>query len=417
MRAFFIFLLTISSIYALTLEEAIDRAMKNSPLIHKAKSNVAYAQTDELGAESGFHPKVNAGFNWQDTDAVTAFSFTPSYNYNLSAKYNLFNGFSDLANMNSKEFQTQAQKLLLSAKKSDIKLEVIRAYTDCLKAKKYLKTQEDELRSLEHSYKDSSTRYEQGMIAKNELLLIDVERLKSEQSLNIAKSSIKRSRNTLRRLLGGALESTEQIEDIKVSAFALENFDILLKSTYEKRSELHALYKQRESLKSQQQITTSAFYPKADVSADYILNDKERYAGEILVQVQSQLQTKVNVTWNLYNGRSDEANRRGIIENISAINADIDSMKLDLEYQLSDAFETYHVAQSQLEVSKRTLQSAQENYRITKDKYDYGEIDSLNLLTAQANLTTAQNDHNNANYEILVAFATIKRISGNSDYD
>jgi outer membrane protein TolC len=412
MKLFFVFLLGVTSLYSLTLDEAIERAIANSPVMHKAKSNVNYAKTGVLEAEASFYPTLDAGFNWQDSDETTAFSFSPSHYYNLSTKYNLFNGFSDKANIDSKEFQTQAQKLLLKAKKSDIKLEVVGAYTACLKAKKSMQTQEEELNSLERSYNDTKVRYEQGSIAKNELLLIDVQRLRSVQSLHVAKSNLKKSRYLLWRILGGSLEKDEPIEEIKITISVLENFDHLLKKTYEKRAELHALYKQRDSLHSEQAVVTGAFYPNANISADYIINDKERYSGVIMVQVKDQIQAKINVTWNLYNGRSDEAKRRGVIEKINMLDTDIAAMKFDLEYQLHNAFETYYVAKSQIDVSKKTLESALENYRITNDRYEYGQIDTLNLLITQANLTAAQNDHNSAGYDLFVALATIKRISG-----
>ncbi|MDD2790941.1 MAG: TolC family protein [Sulfurimonas sp.] len=412
MKLFSIFLFSAASLYALTLDEALERAMDNSPLIHKAKSNVEYAKTGELEAESRLHPTLDVGFNWQDSDETTAFSFSPSHYYNLSTKYNLFNGFSDKANIDSKELQTQAQKLLLMARQSDVKLEVIQAYIASLKAIKSIQTQEDELHSLERSYSDAKIRYEQGMIAKNELLLIDVQKLRSEQSLNIAKSNIKKSRSMLWRVLGGALENEEQIEDIKVDILPVEEFQLLLHTTFEKRAELHALYKQRDALHSEQEVVAGAFYPQIDLSADYILNDKERYAGTTLVQVKDQVQTKINARWNLYNGRADEAKRLGAAEKIIAQNTDIAAMKLDLEYQLHEAYESYYVAKSQIDVSKKMLESALENYRITNDRYEYGQIDALNLLSAQSDLTAARNDFNNASYDLFVSLATIKRISG-----
>lgn len=411
MKIFFIFLFCWASLYSLTLDEAIGRAMQSSPAIKKATSSVNYAKTGVLEAEAGFHPSVDVGFNWQETDSTTAFGFSPSYYYNLSATYNLFNGFSDKANVHSKEFQTQAQKLLLMAQKSDIKLEVINAYSTCLKAKKSIQTQEEELTSLNRSYSDAKVRFEQGMIAKNELLLIDVQRLRSEQLLIVAKSNLKKSRYMLWRILGGALENEEPIEDIKLDIYAVEEFDVLLKKTHETRSELHALYKLRDSLESEQSVISGGFYPRVDISADYLLNDKERYAGATLVQVKDQIQTKINATWNLYRGRADEAKRRGVMEKITAQNIDIDAMKLDLEYQLNEAYESYSVAKSQMDVSKKMLESAMENYRITDDRYEYGQIDTLNLLTAQSDLTAARNEYNSAGYDMYVAIATIKRIS------
>lgn len=417
MKFFYILLLSGVSLYSLTLNEAIDRATQNSPQMRKANSNLNYSKFGILEAEASFHPSVDAGFTWQDTDENTALSFSPSHSYSLSAHYNIFNGFSNIANINAKKSQNKSQKLLVKAQKSDLRFEVIEAYVNCLKAKKLIQTQEDNLRALERSYSDTAARYEQGMIAKNELLLIDVQRLRSRHTLAIAKSDFNKAHYMLWRVLGGDLEHDEVLEEVENSIYIVEKFQDLLKNTYLKYPHLHALYKQRDALQSEKTVASGAFYPRVDVSATYTLNEKERSYETMIVQAKDQKQALVNVTWNLYNGRSDEAKRRGAIEQIIAKNADIDSARHELEFQLNDALQNYNIAKSEIDISNKTLQSAKENYRITNDRYEYGETSTLNLLTAQSDFTVAQNDFNNANYNLFIAIESIKKITGSDEYE
>jgi len=412
MRPLFILPIAIASLWSLTLNEAVERAMEHSPVILKAKSEVRYAQSGELEAEATFHPTLDAGFNWQDADKTTAFSYSPSYHYSLMAKYNLFSGFTDKSTVEAKRLETESQRLLLIARKADLKLDVVRAFTACLKAEKAVQTQHDALDSLERSYNDTKIRYEQGVVAKNEMLLIDVDRLRAEQLLIVAKSNVVRSRDDLNRVLGGKLGRDERIEDFMVATETPETFEALLERTYANRSELRAFYKQRDASGAYYTAATGSFYPRVDLEADYIINDKERRFSSDIIQHKELFQTMVNVSWNLYNGRANEAQRKGVLEKISAQDADIAAMKLDLRSQLTAAYEAYRVARSARSVAVRAKESAEENYRITADRYEYGQIDTLTLLVAQSNLTAARNAYNNAYYDLYAAMAAIKRVSG-----
>ena len=413
MKALPILLLATASLWSLTLDEALERAAANSPEIRKAQSEVRYAQSGELGAEAAFHPTLDAGYNWRDVDKTTTFSYSPAYHYSLSAKYNLFSGFRDKAVMDAKGYATEAQKLLLQSTMADVKLNVVNAYTGYLKAEKAVGTQQEALASLERAYNDTKVRYEQGVVAKNELLLIDVQRLNAEQALNSAKSALKRARSALSRTLGGPLEPGDKVQDFTVEVPAPQSFDALLEQTYADRSELRALYKLRDALDAQYTAATGNFYPRVDVQGDYLVNDKSLSVPGIgTTQYKETFTTTINVSWNLYNGRADEAARRGVMEQLDGQNADIEAMKLDLYTQLTDALETYKVALSARDVAARAKESAEENYRITADRYEYGEADTLTLLTARADLTAANNAYNNAFYDLYAAYAAIERITG-----
>ncbi len=412
MKTFFLLLITSISLWSLNIDEAVERAMTHSPAIKRAQSDMRYAQSNTLGAKAAFQPTLDAGYGWKDVDKTTAFSYSPAYNYNLTAKYNLFNGFADKATVNARELETDAQRLLLRAKQEDVILYVMDAYTTYLKAKKAVRTQKDELSSLTRSYNDTKTRYEQGMIAKNELLLIDVDRLRAEQALVSAKSDTIRTRDNLGRVMGVSLSRDEVINEVFGKIILVETIDVLLERTLKNRSELQALYKQKAALQEEYTVATGNFYPSVDLQGEYMVNDKSLQFGGSTVQHKDQFATTVNVSWNLYNGRADEARRIGALEKVSGINADIDAMKLELRYQIIDAYEAYRTAKNAQDVSRRAKESAEENFRITKDRYDYGQVDTLTLLKTQSDLTAALNANNNAFYNLYMALAAVKRISG-----
>jgi len=61
---------------------------------------------------------------------------------------------------------------------------------------------------------------------------------------------------------------------------------------------------------------------------------------------------------------------------------------------------------------KLVAKSAKENYRIISDRYNYGDVDTLTLLVSQTSLTQVTNAHNDAYYNLYVAYKTLCRVVG-----
>ena len=90
----------------------------------------------------------------------------------------------------------------------------------------------------------------------------------------------------------------------------------------------------------------------------------------------------------------------------------ITSTKTRFEKQLIQVYESFKVAISAKYVASRAKQSAKENYRITSDRYSYGDVDTLTLLVSQSNLTQAVTANNDAYYNLYVAYKTLQRVVG-----
>ena len=408
MRIILLFLSSYMMLFGLTLSESIELALNNSPKVLIANSNVKYTQHLKDEATGAYHPTVEAGFSWQSLENPTAFAFSPSYNYNLSLKYNIFNGFSDYSTVNSKKFEVEAAKLENQAIVSDLRLEVIVAYTNYLKARKSIKAQEEQLESLVKQYDNTNVRYEQGIVAKNDLLLIDVEKLKAEQSLIKARSDLIVTKSNLENVIAGSIN--EHVDDFDASVKEIEDISFLESQMMQNRSEIKAMTFKSKSLRSQRDAIDGNYLPKVDLEASHQINDKERLSGTSIFQPKDQTTYGVNVSWSLYAGMRNIALKKALLEKDSQQNFQLNQLRLDLKNQLRQAYENFKVVKSAKYVALRAKESAKENYRITADRYNHGGVDTLTLLVSQSNLTQAINVNNNTYYDLYVAYKTLQRI-------
>lgn len=410
MKVFLVFISSYMVLFGLTLSESIDLAISNSPKVLASQSNIKYNRYMKDEATGAYHPTLQAGFSWQELQNPTAFAFSPSHNYSLTLKYNLFNGFTDYSTIDSKDSELKSAKLENISVIADLKLSVIVAYTNYLKAKKSIKVQEEQLASLTKQYDDTNVRYEQGIVAKNDLLLIDVEKLKAEQALIKAKSDFLVSKSNLETVMATTISESDTIEDFDANVAKVEDIASLESKMLQTRSEIKAMIFKSKSLVSQKDALTGNYLPKVNLEASHQINDKERLSGSSVFQPKDQTTYGVNVTWNIYSGMRNKAMQKALLEKDNQQNYQLHQLKLDLKNQLIQAYEGYKVAKSAKYVAARAKESAKENYRITSDRYSYGDVDTLTLLVSQSNLTQAINENNNAYYDLYVAYKTLQRI-------
>ena len=403
---------TYVGLFGLTLSQSIDLAINNSPKVSISKSNIKYSEYLKDKAMGAYHPTIDAGFAYRDLSNPTTFAFSPAHNYNLSLKYNLFNGFSDSSIVSSKNSELESSKLKNKSVIADLKLNVIVAYTNYLKAKKSIQVQEEQLKSLTKAYDNTNIRYQQGILAQNDLLLIDVDKLKAEQALIKAKSDYLVARSNLEKSIATKISANDMIDDFDASVEEIEDISSLEPIMFKNRSEIKAMIFKSKSLISQKDAVTGNYFPKVNIEASHQMNDKERFIGTEVLQPSDQTTLGINVSWNLYSGMKDMAMQKAILEKDNQQNYLLHQLKIDLKYQLVQAYEGLKVAKSAKSVASRAIESAKENYRITSERYNYGDVDTLTLLVSQSTLTQAVNANNDAFYNLYVAYETLQRVVG-----
>ena len=127
-------------------------------------------------------------------------------------------------------------------------------------------------------------------------------------------------------------------------------------------------------------------------------------------QIHDQSTATLNLSWNLYRGGADEAERTSLLYQESASNERLNSLYLELDFQLEQATEAYELAKNQITVAQKALEQAKENFRITKDQYDANIANTSLMLDAQRFLARTQVDYYAAYFSLYDAMGEIERV-------
>jgi len=397
---------------ALTLDEAVSEAMQNNNLLKKNRY-LSLSQRETMKAKkSEFYPKGDLTYSLTREERDVFFSGRTTSVFAGAVTFNLFRGFIDWNNLKKERNLYKAQIFQEKAVKEDILLEVKKAYISILKSEKNLEVAKEAVDLLTSQRRDVSLRYKEGLIAKNDLLKVELDLASAKQDLLARKSDLVIARNSLERVMGRRLGAEENLEVPPLGRVVTLDEAQLRNMMHKERSEIKYLRSLRESKKSALSSIKGEYYPSVDLSVTYAhLGDNLLPTGRSgLFQIDESLQGEVTISWNIFDGfrkRHEKASKK---MDMLSVEEDIRDTGKELDLQLDRALEEYRINSSNLTVSEKAVAQAEENYRITNQQFKQNVSTNTDLLDARVFLSRARTQHNNALYDLFVSKATIERV-------
>ena len=392
---------------ALTLDEAVNTALKNNYTIQSKNYDYMESLENVKLNNSNYLPKLDASYGYTNTNKANVGFQSDEATASLKLSYNLFNGFKDLATKESAKYLSLSSQYALNATKQDIVLDTKIAYINYLDKQNALETYKSAYVLFQEQFNDSQNRYNQGLIAKNDLLQVQVNMSSAKQNVVKAQGDLKVALFQLSNILGGINLENETIEKLNEQTLQSSVYD---ENLLENRSEIQALKMNLESIKELEKSAKSGYYPKVDASVS-----QNKYYDELSKKIENKEDNQnianVTATWNLYNGGYDSSQSVIYKTKYLSLKSQLEKTKLDIKLQYENAKSNLEVAIDNLETSKLALLQAKENYSIVKNKFDEGISTSTDLTDANYLLTQAKQGFNRAYFDKYLAISTLDRIT------
>jgi len=399
---------SILSLSALNIDEAVYSALMNNQDI--LVKNLEYNQKKENTNvhKAGFLPTLDLNYSYAHRNKTISTQDKKESSAAAVISYNLFNGFKHSNTLQSAIEDEKASSYLLKAKKQDIILSTKSAYISYLNIAKQLETYISAYELFQKQYNDSRSKFEQGLLAKNDLLKIHVNMLDAKQNVVKTKADLKIAKDTLGNIMGGKDIRNEKIEELKDIE---DSFRTYLKKSLENRSEIKALLHNVKSYKNILEVNKSTYYPKVDASYSF-----NRYGDNLALSGRdsnpdSQSIANLSATWNLYNGGKDESTIKIARMKIHETMLTLEKLRLDIKLQYSQAQSTLDVAKESLVISKLALSQALTNYNIVSNRFNEGVSSTTDLIDANYLLTQAKQRFYGAFYSKFLAYASLDRVT------
>lgn len=394
---------------ALSLQEAIDLTLRHNPSIKEQEYLLQESKANYKTYQSPFYPSLNLTYGTQRSNRFQRADKKTSGNLGGSVQYNLFNGFSDVYNLKSAKALLQSQDYQLEATKEDVILLVKSAYINVLRQAKNVEIAEQSKVLLEEQRRENAEFYRVGLIQKNDLLKIEVELNNTLQNLLSYQSALNYALRDLERYTRTKI-TLKDLEELEPKRWNL-NFENLKKEMLQRRAELLFIDKIIESKGYLVQSAKGEFLPEVNFIGDYTRygDDYALRGRDGIYKDEASVQLAFNL--NLFDGFSDKYNIESAKTNKLAFESQRIALIEDLELQLFSALESYNLALNALEIAKLALKQADENYRISKNRYTQRIDSTSDFLDAELSLTQARSNVAINTYAIMEFLAQIERIT------
>jgi outer membrane protein len=416
---FLLLLITSSPVFAETLEDAWKIALSVDNRVRAShKTTQSFEQTlaaakaarlPSLGMGSGYtvlnhEPTAKfAGPSLGTTEIPTAED--RSFYFNTTATLPLYtsglisNGI-DAARAELNASSHDEAKTVL-----DVKLSVAQAYVDVLRSKRLVDVAESNVASLSSHEKDVANFYEQGVVTKNDLLASQVSLADARQSLLQAENNLDLARAAYNRLLGRPLHQEVQIDDISAQPVK-RDLQELTSDALKKRPELATLSEQAKALEYQAAGTRSSVYPQIELSGGY------NYQQNKYMVFQGLWSATMGLKWDIFDGGIARHNANALLQKSDAlVNLRADAASV-ITLQVRQAWLDLDETLKRIQVTHDALAQAEENLRVTNDRYREGVGTNTEVLDAETLRTRSHSNYYNAVYDAVIARIRVQYAAG-----
>ncbi|PLX69703.1 MAG: hypothetical protein C0603_01865 [Denitrovibrio sp.] len=405
-------LLISSTSFAITIDEAVDAALKNNFEILASQHKVESSKYNVASAKTPYLPQLDAKYAYVKSSEKAYGTIEDEYStISLTLGYNLFNGFGDMFNVKAAKSAYSAAKHNTQAIREDITLSVKKAYIDVLAAQDGIVVAEKAIQLLKNQLKDIKLSYEVGYVAKNEVLKVESELASSQQNVISAASAYKVAIFNLEKLTGADIANDEKFATLTDYTGSISDIESLKADMMKNRSEIKYLTELINAQKYSIKANKSKFYPKVNLGAAYNTYGEDFSPSDRGYAYDNETTLSLTVDLNIFDGFNKYNSTKSLQAEKMYMMSMLRNTKASMTLQLKNSVENLDLAHASLKASEKELASAQENYRITQNQFKQKVATNTDLMDARVMLTRAENTYNNAKFNIHRALADIERIT------
>lgn len=416
----------------LTKERALEITLENNFGIKIAKNNLAIAANNTSIYNTRKLPTatLNSGTNYSRNNQSLTFIdretgndseisgngvVAKTYNASIGVNYTIFDGFGRKYNVAQLKQTYNLTELQARETIENTYLQLFTTYFQIARLSENTDNLAEALIISKQRLKRAKYQYDYGQSTKLEFLNAQVDVNNDSITLIAAKQQLNNAKRGLNIILGKETYSDFLVET-EVSYNNLLNFEELKGKTLEN----NALLKQNEQNiainEFNVKISKASYLPSLNFNASYGYN---RTRNENLINpfgakliTSDGLNAGLNLTWNIFDGgltKTRVANAKIALDNQQILE---EQQKVTIENNLKNTWENYKNQLFILSAQEQNVQSNQNNFDRTQERFKLGQITSLEFRQAQINLINAKTALNNAKFDAKLIELQLLQLSG-----
>ncbi len=397
----------------ISLAEAVEIARRRNPGLQQAFTAIEQAEHTRLSAYGQLLPAVNMSFGYSNSssarlDASNQGFSTTSYSTQLTASYNLFDGWSRFSDLKGARLGVLEQNERYREVQFLTVQQVKQAYSAAVAARELVGVEERRLLRQEDQLDFVEQQLELGRATRSDLL-------RSQVDLNNAKLALLNAQNSERTTtfrLTEVVGSDERVgpsPEAELEALPLAfTRDQLFEMAGASAPSLQTADAATRAAESAASSAKSAYLPSVSVSGGYA------WANSDFPPANRSWSLSLRGSYPLFNGFQRETQIFQAQARANLAREQERAAQLNLSSELDAAYSTSQSAQAGIDLALQNVELSNESLRVVQERYRLGLSTILELQDAQITLTQAEVDLVSRRFDYQLAVAQIEALLGRS---
>lgn len=415
---------------ALTLEQAVETALRNNPGLRAADAQVEEAQASVAKARSGYLPRVVVTETYSKSDnplmvlgaklnqeLVSPADFNPAvmnnpgplsnYNTRFSVMQPVFNGGKVFLGVKQAKLGADAAAQDRVRAQQETAYNVIKAYYGLLLARESHKVALQSLETSEANVKLAEARYRAGAVLQSDLLRARVQLAEVKEMVSRAGNGVKLAAAALNFSMGVPQSSEYEVAGDLTGQQAAPEMDALIRDAGARRPDLTSMGLNRKNAEVNVSRARTDYLPSLNVMGEADWNSRDLAGGDA-----KSWAVMAVFQWNLFEGLVTKARVREALASSNRMRAREEQTRSAVELEVRQAYYNLVASLDRIAVTSSSVQEAEEGLRIVQKRYEVGMTTFVDVLGAENALIRARDSALQALYDNNVASAELKLATG-----
>lgn len=411
------------SLPVLTLEEAIQVALKENYGIKIAQQNTDIAAFQVFKGNAGYSPTItyNANFgtvfnyvdqSFFDGRSINRFGRQVNPGTNVALVWTAYDG--QLRKYLMDQFRGQEQQANLQKQLviQNTMAQLMTLYFDIMRQKQSVGFLEQIVKYYEERLQITEQRWQIGRASKLDYLQSRTDLTAQLTELTNARNNLANAKVRLNTLLNRDPLSTFEIQEIPNFK---NDYDLkqLIQDAKTSNPQLALMQKMIELQMISEKQASSFKLPRVNLTSSLNYASSSNNAGLIVLNQNYGINTGIGVSWTLFDGQRIRRNIETARLRTEVAKEEKNNLLNQIVGDLHAAYNQFKADQQLLEIEEENKALAEENLTISLEKYRLGSSTILEINEAQRRFDTSVNRLVNARFNVKVSELELLRLSGN----
>lgn len=382
-----------------TLEQAVERALKNNPSIEAKLLTLEHAKMNIGIAQSYFWPRVslvvsaNRIENYEEVQTYSSDDLTSkSWSRGVRLTMSLFAGFAHLNNLEKSRILAETESARHQYACLELMCNVQLQFLQLLKYREDLKSAQEAVERIEAQLKMAEDFVKVGMAPYVNVLQNKTELARAQQEVIRVKNNIRNSEVQLNRYLGFSPEIPVNYTGNLHDFYSTELFNEAesIETAIKKRPDLTVARKSVEAAYKDMHIRMGEFLPRVDANYDNMRFTKDYEDKRYNDYTRHYWAAGISMSWDLFTGGSSTFATLSERKRAQALGKEYENAVAGVRTDVIRAILDVQAAKELIASTRAGMEAARESYAMANKRYMTGIGAITELLDAQLRLTQAE---------------------------